>query len=114
MISDFANWLIAGGGALIGGAVSFVCFLPYKKRAEALKNEITLSSEWRNHYTEMRDECKEKDAKIDELYGDIKTLRDEHAKIAKEREILAIENTRLKVLKCEVAGCPNRTPPTGF
>ena len=39
-MNDIVNWFLVGGGsAVVGGAISWVIFLPYKRKNEELKNE---------------------------------------------------------------------------
>ena len=111
--------------SLVLGIGSTILFYPQTRREKNLQNEAKQSEEWKKLYDEERsvraEDHKEweadrlrMDTKIDELYALITKHRDEKAAINKEKAEMAIELTRLKMLKCEVVNCPNRKPPTGY
>lgn len=100
-------------GVLAGGLSPFL-FLRQIKNAKDIENEPHQSEEWCKLYEEECQERKERDAKIDELYKAISAQRDKKASLAKRISELEVENTRLKLLMCEVPSCPNRKPQTGY
>lgn len=111
--------------SLLVGAGSTVMFWPQIRKSKILENEARQSEEWRKLYLEektkidvMREQHAEtisrKDNKIDELYNKISEQRDCKAELVKENTVLKVENTRLKMLKCEVVNCVSRRPPTGY
>lgn len=100
-------------GVLAGGLSPFL-FLRQNKDAKEIENESHQSEEWCKLYEEECKERKERDAKIDELYKEISVHRDAKGEMAKRISKLEVENTRLKLLMCEVPSCPKRKPQTGY
>lgn len=100
-------------GVLAGGVSPFL-FFRQEKDARSLDNEAKTSAEWKKLYEEEREERKERDVKIDHLYEKINTLRDDKTELAKRIAELEVENTRLKLLTCEIPSCPKRKPQTGY
>lgn len=100
--------------SLIAGGLSSFLFFPQLKREKNIENESKQSDEWKKLYEEEKAMLAECNAKIDTLYETISNQRDAKADLANANAELRVENTRLCLLKCEVPGCAQRTPPTGF
>lgn len=100
-------------GVLAGGLSPFL-FFRQNKVAKEIENDAHQSEEWRKLYEEECTERKERDAKIDELYVAIGKQRDLKAELAKRISELEVENTKLKLMMCEVPSCINRRPKTGY
>ena len=106
---------------MICGNVTALLLFPQKRKSETLKNEAQnieneakQSDEWCKLYQEELGENKELNKKIDSLYAEIAKHRDENARLHIEMTEVKVENTRLKVLKCEIPACGKRQPPTGY
>lgn len=103
---------------IITGAGSVLLFFPQIRKSKILENEAKQSEEWQKLYNEEKErrqtEREASDSKIDSLYKKISDVRDEKAEMAKRITELEVENTRLKLLKCEKPGCGTRQPPTGY
>ena len=111
--SNILEWLMIGGGfTAFGTGISWFVFLPYKKKNESLKNEITTIQIWKDICNDLRKDNEAKDNKIEELYKDINMQRDEKSKLYKENEQNVIEKTRLEIKRCDIKGCGKRTPPS--
>ena len=93
-------------GMLCGNIMMFL-LLPQRRKSEDLKNEA-------QNIEEAHNENKELNKKIDSLYVDVAKHRDEKAQLHIQITELSVENTRLKILKCEKPSCPHRQPPTGY
>lgn len=107
-------------GMVCGNITAFL-FFPQKRKSETLKNEAQnieneskQSDEWNKLYQVELEENKELNKKIDSLYAEIARHRDENTQLRIEMTEIMVENTRLKVLKCEKPACSNRQPPTGY
>lgn len=107
-------------GMVCGNITAFL-FFPQKRKSETLKNEAQnieneakQSDEWYKLYQVELEENKELNKKIDSLYAEIARHRDENTQLRIEMTEIMVENTRLKVLKCEKPACSNRQPPTGY
>lgn len=107
-------------GMICGNLMALLLF-PQKRKSENLKNaaqdienEAKQSNEWHKLYEEERDENKALNQKIDALYDEISKLRDRIVQLLNQISELLMENTKLKILKCEKPSCPNRQPPTGY
>jgi septal ring factor EnvC (AmiA/AmiB activator) len=114
---DWRDIILAVIGCIslwVGG----IFFYPQNKKAKNLENETKQSDEWKRLYQEACEENIRKEKKIEELYKEIAKQRDEKAELHKQSSSLSAENaslsTSLKYLKCEMPGCPHRTPPTGY
>ncbi|MEG1543262.1 MAG: hypothetical protein RR382_01880 [Tannerellaceae bacterium] len=107
---DWINLIITSIVAL-GGT-----FLFYRenKRGKIIENEARQSEEWKKLYEESKQDSKEKDAKIDSLYLEIKEHRADYYELQKDCETVKLDNVKMKMLKCEKPGCTLRTPPTGY
>lgn len=103
IILSIATLIIGGGGLL---------YYKQNKLAKELENEAKQSEEWRKLYEEMKAEAKERDAKIDDLYTQIKAHRDEKAELRTTIADLQVKVTSLKYTKCEKLYCAERVPPT--
>ena len=106
--------ILAVISGLFAGGISPLLFFRQEKTSKSLENESKLSEEWIKLYNEECNERKERDAKIDQLYLDINKHMDEKSEMAKRITELEVENTRLKLLMCEVPSCPKRKPQTGY
>jgi hypothetical protein len=106
--------IITALATCIAGNLAMFFFFPQERKAKNLENEAKQSEEWKKLYEETHEELQSRDTKIDELYAEISRHRDEKAKQAIRITELEVENTKLKLLKCEVPSCPNRQPPTGY
>ena len=122
--------------SLVGGIVTSVAlpllgvFMYYdsKKRTEAAKakqaeaqaraaeeaNITSYAEEWKALYEQRDKRVDELNAKIDALYlekeEDRKTIRDLREKNMHQ----SLELQKAEFLRCEVKGCANRQPPTGY
>lgn len=111
---------IIGG---LGGITSIVSlfFIKQERRSKELDNdtkdleiETKQSEEWRKLYKQECDELKERDAKIDSLYEEIREHRDEKAQMAIEKAELEVRCTKAELLMCKRSGCAQREPQTGY
>lgn len=107
--------------SMVCGNIMMFLLLPQKRKSEELKNtaqdienEATQSEEWQKLYREEREKNNKLDAKIDELYGELSNVRTENSTLYEQLTEYKIDNTRLKLLKCEKPACPHRQPPTGY
>lgn len=106
--------ILAVVSGLFAGGISPFLFFKQEKTAKSLENEARVSEEWKKLYNEECAERKERDVKIDQLYVEISKHRDEKSDMAKRITELEVENTRLKLLMCEIPSCPKRKPQTGY
>lgn len=111
--------------SLVLGIGSTLIFYPQTRKEKNLQNEAKQAEEWKKLYDEEHETRREEradwhtereklDLKIDDLYAQINKHRDEKAEITKRNTQLEVANTKLMLLKCEMPGCPKRTPPTGY
>lgn len=100
-------------GILAGGLTPFL-FFRQDRNSKEIDNEAKQSEEWKKLYEETKEELDERDAKIDELYQQIHNQRDTEAEMAKHITEIEVENTKCKLLMCEVPSCPKRQPQTGY
>ena len=117
--------LLTGGGL---GVLTFLFFYDSRKRTEAAKakqeeanakaaeeNNITsYAEEWKKCYEEERESRKELDAKIDRLYEEKETDRQRIRELQEKCQQYSLDLQAAKFLKCEVKGCKDRQPPTGY
>ena len=117
--------LLTGGGL---GVLTFLFFYDSRKRTEAAKakqeeanakaaeeNNITsYAEEWKKCYEEERESRKELDAKIDRLYEEKETDRQRIRELQEKCQQFSLDLQAAKFLKCEVKGCKDRQPPTGY
>jgi uncharacterized membrane-anchored protein YhcB (DUF1043 family) len=106
--------IIAGVIGCIAGNLTALLFFPQMRKMKSIENEAKQSEEWKKLFDEAKSEAKERDEKIDSLYVKIENQRNVEIDLYKETKRLVTENTRLKILKCELPLCPKRVPPTGF
>jgi chromosome segregation ATPase len=110
---------------IVAGNLSALMFFPQMRRTKVLENASKECEEWKKLYSTLKDELKtekeehvaeikRKDEKIDSLYAAISKHRDDKSDLCQRVAELEVENTKLKILKCEIAGCLKRTPPTGY
>ena len=114
--------IIAIIGSLGGltGLVSLL-FIKQERRSKDLDNEnkdleieARQSEEWRKLYEQERDALKEREAKIDALYEEIKMHRNEKAQMAVKIAELEVRCTKAELLMCKRPGCAQRQPQTGY
>lgn len=117
--------LLTGGGL---GLLSYLFFFDSKKRTESAKakqaeaearkieeeNITTRAAEWRKLYEEAHDECKELNAKIDQLYLEKEDDRKRIRELQEKNTAQSLDLQKADFLRCEVKGCANRQPPTGY
>lgn len=117
--------LLTGGGL---GLLSYLFFFDSKKRTESAKakqaeaearkieeeNITTRAAEWRKLYEEAHDECKELNAKIDQLYLEKEDDRKRIRELQEKNQQLTLDLQSANFKKCEVKGCKDRQPPTGY
>lgn len=117
------NDLILGIIGALGGVTGLVSlfFIKQERRSKDLdnenkdlENEARQSEEWRKLYEQERDELKEREAKIDSLYEEIKRHRDEKAQMAVKNAELEVRCTKAELLMCKRPGCAQREPQTGY
>ncbi len=114
---------------LLGGAVTSVVlpllgvllFYDSKKRSEAAKaklaeaearkaeqdNIVGFAEEWKELYEKKELKVTELEAQVDE---DRKRIRE----LTEKNMQLTLELQKAEFLKCEVKGCKDRQPPTGY
>lgn len=122
--------------SLIGGAVTSIgipliglfMFHDSKKRsesakaklaeAEALKaeqdNVASFAEEWKALYEQRDKRVDELNAKIDQLYLEKETDRQRIRELQEKCQQFSLDLQAAKFLKCEVKGCKDRQPPTGY
>ena len=122
--------------SLIGGAVTSIgipliglfMFHDSKKRsesakaklaeAEALKaeqdNVASFAEEWKDLYEQRDKRVDELNAKIDQLYLEKETDRQRIRELQEKCQQFSLDLQAAKFLKCEVKGCKDRQPPTGY
>lgn len=117
--------MLTGGGF---GLLSYLFFFDSKKRTESAnarqaeaearkveeENMTTRAGEWRKLYEEAHDECKELNAKIDQLYQEKEADRDRIRELTDRNMQLSLELQQSNFKKCEVQECDKRNPPTGY
>ena len=100
--------------SLAGSAIAWIAFYSVNKRAKHLENEDKAAAQWQKLYYESKADSEAKEAKIAEKDEQIRQLYEQRLEILQSREAMSVENTRLMMLKCEVVGCKDRKPPTGY
>ena len=122
--------------SLIGGAVTSIgipliglfMFHDSKKRSEAAKaklaeaearkaeqdNVASFAEEWKALYEQRDKRVDELNAKIDQLYLDKETDRQRIRELQEKCQQFSLDLQAAKFLKCEVKGCKDRQPPTGY
>ena len=121
---------------LIGGSVTSIgipliglfMFHDSKKRSEAAKaklaeaearkaeqdNIVGFAEEWKALYEQRDKRVDELNAKIDQLYQDKETDRQRIRELQEKCQQFSLDLQAAKFLKCEVKGCKDRQPPTGY
>ena len=121
---------------LIGGSVTSIgipliglfMFHDSKKRSEAAKaklaeaearkaeqdNIVGFAEEWKALYEQRDKRVDELNAKIDQLYQDKETDRQRICELQEKCQQFSLDLQAAKFLKCEVKGCKDRQPPTGY
>lgn len=115
--------------AMIGGIVATILlpligafqFYDSKKRKEAAfankaeADNITLyAAEWKELYEKKETKVHELDTKIDQLYLEKNEDRERIRELQSKNAKLELENQALNFKKCEVRGCKERIPPSGY
>lgn len=112
---DWLSIVTSSIAAVLGALGSGSIFLVRQnKTAKKIENEAAQSEEWRKLYDEVKAELHERDGKIDRIYDEKKELRNELHELARHITELEVELTKSKIYRCEVPGCAQRQPPTGF
>lgn len=121
---------------LIGGSVTSIgipliglfMFHDSKKRSEAAKaklaeaearkaeqdNVASFAEEWKALYEQRDKRVDELNAKIDQLYLEKETDRQRIRELQEKCQQFSLDLQAAKFLKCEVKGCKDRQPPTGY
>ena len=116
-----------GGGGLVT-ALTIPSLLKKAKaeaRAAEMDNVQKASDAWKDlaeerqeAYTELRNEYKGEmdkyNAKIDELYATINDWRDKYNHSQEELSQEKVWRASNEIKLCNIKGCDNRTPPTGY
>lgn len=107
IITALASFITALGG-------SSILYLRQNRRLKDMEVESRQSDEWKRLYETSDKDSREKDAKIDSLYGERQRLLAQL--IAKEREAssLKVEQERLMFARCDVNECRKRRPPRRY
>ena len=115
--------------SLIGGAVTSIgipliglfMFHDSKKRSESAKAKLAeaeaLKAEqdkWKALYEQRDKRVDELNAKIDQLYLEKETDRQRIRELQEKCQQFSLDLQAAKFLKCEVKGCKDRKPPTGY
>ena len=122
--------------SLIGGAVTSIgipliglfMFHDSKKRSESAKaklaeaearkaeqdNVASFAEEWKALYEQRDKRVDELNAKIDQLYLEKETDRQRIRELQEKCQQFSLDLQAAKFLKCEVKGCKDRQPPTGY
>lgn len=122
---DYVELII---GAVSGGALATLLTLPSvvkKAKAEARAADIDnlqkavegwhgIADERQEENMQQRERIALLNQKIDELYGQIAEQRDKYNAELVINNQLRIDATKNEVRLCNVRGCEQRTPPTGF
>lgn len=89
-----------------------------KEEASAKKAEADVISqyanEWNDIYKEEKENNRELNAKIDQLYGEKNEDRQRIRELMSRNQQLELENQALRFKKCEVRGCKDRQPPSDY
>lgn len=106
---------------LTGGSLSAIFFYPQMKKGREIDNDIKIADQLRQIVGHEEEQIGKLEAKVDQLetekdllHSEINRHRDEKVLLRERNVELEVENTRLKLLKCEVPACPRRKPPTGY
>ena len=92
---------------LTGGCFGVILFYRENKKAKVLDNENTVINQWKELYEQAK-------AEKEEYKKDFDTERLENKALRDQNNDLTTENAVLKTQKCEVRGCANRKPPSGY
>lgn len=119
------------GGAVTSIAVPLIGIFIYresKKRTEAAKaklaeaearkaeldNIASFAEEWKQLYEQRDKRVDELNAKIDRLYQDKEDDRKRIRELQEKNQQLTLDIQAANFKKCEVKGCKDRQPPTGY
>lgn len=107
IITALASFITALGG-------SSILYLRQNRRLKDMEVESRQSDEWKRLYDISDRDSREKDSKIDSLYGERQRLLAQL--IDKEREVstLKVEQERLSFARCDVNECRRRRPPRRY
>lgn len=122
------NWVEIIIGIVSGGALVTLATLPFivkKSKAEARALEIDNLQKAMESWKQLADERQEENTKNDEridqlnttidgLYKDIGDWRDKYNGAQDEITALKVWRAANEVKLCQIKGCENRTPPTGY
>lgn len=122
--SQIINYLIGSGVTLIVGVLTIPSVIK-KAKAEAQASVIDniqrvadgwekLSNERQEENESLKEECHNKDKKIDDLYLEIGEWRNKYYEKGEELHKLREEKAISDYQKCEKRGCADRIPPTGY
>jgi uncharacterized protein HemX len=82
--------------------------------ADMINNEAKQSEEWRKLYIDSKQELKEKEAKIDELYAKISNLRDKEEDLREALAKFEVKYVKDEIKLCNRKKCMDREPQTGY
>lgn len=121
---------------ILGGAVNSIgipligvlMFRESKKRTEAAKaklaeaearkaeldNIASFADEWKALYEQRDGRVDELNAKMDRLYQDKEDDRKRIRELQEKNQQLTLDLQSANFKKCEVKGCKDRQPPTGY
>lgn len=89
-----------------------------KANAEACKAEMDnltgYAEEWKGLYEQRDKRVDELNAKIDRLYQEKEADRQRIRELTEKNMQLSMEFQKANFLKCEVKGCKDRQPPSGY
>lgn len=108
--------LLVSSGAI--GGIFFLRSRIRKANAEAVAaenaNEKMIAEEWKGIAERRETQLAEKDKKIDALYAQINDWRNKFHESETEKNKTTFENYMLKIKTCEVRGCKDREPQSGY
>ena len=115
---------IIGGGinSIVLPLITALLFYDAKRRREdaaATKAEADnltqYAAEWKRFYEEGRDEAKELNAKIDQLYREKEDDRRRIRELLERNTRLSLDVQALEFVRCNIAlRCANRQPPNDY
>lgn len=111
----------------IGGSEAIKWLVNYVRNRKHIDKEVKAKADgaeidnlndyaagWKDLFLESQKESKEREAKIDKLYIEIKELRDCKERHIRNEHSLTLENETLKIKKCDKRGCADRIPPSEY
>lgn len=109
-----SEWIQIILAVIGGGTLTTLLFYPQTRKQKRIENETKQSEEWKKLYMESQEQCSAKQAKIERMYADFGLKAAADLEAQKEHAKISVENAGLRILKCEVPGCPKRDPATGY